>query len=320
MDRPLASSQQSTPGVASKFVSSAPASPESAHLLRQLTAGQMCMVAVGGSIGTGLLLGSGAAIQIAGPGVIISYVIGACIAFVVTMALGEMACRHPGAGSFGIYADLYLGEWAGFIVRNAYWFSIMISVSGELVAAATYTRFWFPNIPALVWIAVYAALLLFINLRQVGDFGAFEYWFAMIKVVIIFIFVLLGTALLVGHKVQAQYTSDGGFLPHGAAAPFLPLSFPLFILVRPGVVAVAFETSESWWRWWWNTSRRRTLSSTSLARRCLAGCWRGGSPWHRTSPCGAELRQRTWQPCPCTLLAEPSLRRWPWRELLRPLS
>src|SRR5947199_4630207 len=86
-------------------------------LKRQLTAGQMAMVAVGGSIGTGLLLGSGAAIQIAGPGVILSYVFGAAIAFVVTMALGEMACRHPAAGSFGIYADLYLGEWAGFIVR-----------------------------------------------------------------------------------------------------------------------------------------------------------------------------------------------------------
>src|SRR5438552_1039092 len=245
MERLLASSQQSTPGVASKSVSSAPASPESAHLRRQLTAGQMSMVAVGGSIGTGLLLGSGAAIQIAGPGVIISYIIGTCIAFVVTMALGEMACRHPGAGSFGIYADLYVGEWAGFIVRNAYWFSIMISVSGELVAAATYTRFWLPQVPALVWIAVYAALLLFINLRQVGDFGAFEYWFAMIKVVIIFIFVLLGTALLVGHKVQAQYTSDGGFLPHGAAAPLLALSFPLFSFLGTEMIAISSEEAAS---------------------------------------------------------------------------
>src|SRR5207302_9574596 len=133
MERPLASSQQSKPGIASKFVSSAPASPESAHLRRQLTAGQMSMVAVGGSIGTGLLLGSGAAIQIAGPGVIISYVIGALIAFVVTMALGEMACRHPGAGSFGIYADLYRAESAGSIVRNAYWLYISISLSAYLL-------------------------------------------------------------------------------------------------------------------------------------------------------------------------------------------
>src|SRR5207253_9880245 len=161
MERLLASSQQSTPGVASKFVSSAPASPESAHLRRQLTAGQMSMVAVGGSIGTGLLLGSGAAIQIAGPGVIISYVIGALIAFVVTMALGEMACRHPGAGSFGIYAHLYLAEWAGFIVRNAYRLSLLISVSAELAAAATYPPLSLPPAPALPRPAVHAAPLLF---------------------------------------------------------------------------------------------------------------------------------------------------------------
>src|SRR5437879_10682736 len=106
MERPLASSQQSTPGVASKFVSTAPASPESAHLRRQLTAGQMSMVAVGGSIGTGLLLGSGAAIQLAGPGVIISYVIGTCLAFAVTMALGAMACRDPADRSFRTFAEL----------------------------------------------------------------------------------------------------------------------------------------------------------------------------------------------------------------------
>src|SRR5438105_7844679 len=133
MERPLASSQQSTPGVASKFVSSAPASPESAHLRRQLTAGQMSMVAVGGSIGTGLLLGSGAAIQIAGPGIIISYVLGSLIAFAVTMALGEMASLHPAPGSFGVYADIYLNPWAGFVSRYGYWFSIAISISAELV-------------------------------------------------------------------------------------------------------------------------------------------------------------------------------------------
>src|SRR5256714_12112793 len=231
--------------VASKFVSSVPASPESGHLRRQLTAGQMAMVAVGGSIGTGLLLGSGAAIQIAGPAVIISYVRGALIAFAVTMALGEMACRHPGAGSFGIYADLYLGEWAGFIARNAYWFSIMISVSAELVAAATYTRFWFPRIPALLWIAVYAALLLFINLRQVGDFGGFEYWFAMIKVVTIFVFILLGAALLTGHKVQPHYTSEGGFLPHGMTGALLALSFPLFSFLGTEMIAISSEEAAS---------------------------------------------------------------------------
>jgi L-asparagine transporter-like permease len=95
------------------------------------------MLAVGGSIGTGLLLGSGAAINIAGPAVVLTYLNGAAIAFTVTMALGEMASAHPAAGSFGLYAELYLNDWAGFVVRYGYWFAIVIAVGAELVAAAT---------------------------------------------------------------------------------------------------------------------------------------------------------------------------------------
>src|ERR1700756_4783926 len=86
-------------------------------LRHQLSAGQMAMVAVGGSIGTGLLLGSAASMEIAGPGVILSYLLAAFINFTVTMALGELASVHPAAGSFGVYGDSYLNEWAGFIAR-----------------------------------------------------------------------------------------------------------------------------------------------------------------------------------------------------------
>src|SRR3954463_14991424 len=131
----------------------------------------MAMLAVGGSIGTGLLLGSGAAIRIAGPAVILSYVIGAAIAFTVTMALGEMASAHPAAGSFGIYAELYLNHWAGFVARYGYWFAVVIAVAAELVAAATYMRTWFPHVPAVIWIGLFAFLLLLINLRPVSDYG-----------------------------------------------------------------------------------------------------------------------------------------------------
>src|SRR5690242_21352585 len=134
-------------------------------LRRQLSAGQMAMLAVGGSIGTGLLLGSGAAINIAGPAVVLSYLIGAVIAFTVTMALGEMASAHPAAGSFGVYAELYLNNWAGFVARYGYWFAVVIAVGGELVAAATYMRVWFPNMAPVIWIGIFAVLLLLINLR-----------------------------------------------------------------------------------------------------------------------------------------------------------
>src|SRR5580693_3745019 len=86
-------------------------------LRHQLSAGQMAMVAVGGSIGTGLLLGSAAALEIAGPGVILSYALAAVINWTVAMALGELSSAHPAAGSFGLYGDLYLNQWAGFMAR-----------------------------------------------------------------------------------------------------------------------------------------------------------------------------------------------------------
>ena len=97
----------------------------------------MAMVAVGGSIGTGLLLGSGAAIQVAGPAVVVSYVLSAAISFTVAMALGEMSAMHPAAGSFGVYAELYLNRWAGFVARYGYWFSVVIAIGSEVVADGT---------------------------------------------------------------------------------------------------------------------------------------------------------------------------------------
>src|ERR1700733_7146415 len=113
-------------------------------LRHQLSAGQMAMVAVGGSIGTGLLLGSAAAMEIAGPAVILSFVLAGFISWTVTMALGELSSLHPAAGSFGLYADLYLNSWAGFISRAGYWIAISVSVGANLVASATYMRYWFP--------------------------------------------------------------------------------------------------------------------------------------------------------------------------------
>src|SRR5579883_2054910 len=93
-------------------------------LHHRLTAGQMAMVAVGGSIGTGLLLGSANAISLAGPSVILSFLLAGFINFTVACALGELACAHPAAGSFGVYGDLYLNDWAGFLSRGGYWATI----------------------------------------------------------------------------------------------------------------------------------------------------------------------------------------------------
>jgi len=201
------------------------------------------MVGVGGSIGTGLLLGSGAAARIAGPAVILSFAAAALITWTVTMALGEMASLHPSAGSFGTYAELYLNPWAGFISRYGYWLAIAIAIGGEMVASATYMHYWFPSVHAIVWIVVFAAGLLAVNLRTVGNYGRFEFWFAMIKLVTILAFIVLGAALLVGHRVAPQYTAAGGFFPNGHSAPLLAMSFSLFTFA--GIEMVAISSGES---------------------------------------------------------------------------
>src|SRR5262245_2056444 len=214
-----------------------------AGLRSQLSAGQMAMVAVGGSIGTGLLLGSGAAVQIAGPAVVLTYIAGALIAWTVTMALGEMASAHPAAGSFGVYAELYLNPWAGFVARYGYWFAVVIAVAAELVAAATYMSFWLPGVPAMLWIVTFSALLLGVNLRQVGDYGRFEYWFAMVKVATILLFIVIGAALLGAGRVAPEYTAAGGFFPNGALGPFWAVSFALFSFL--GIEMVAISSGEA---------------------------------------------------------------------------
>jgi L-asparagine transporter-like permease len=221
----------------------APTTNPEQGLLHQLSAGQMAMVAVGGSIGTGLLLGSAAAMEIAGPGVILSFILAAFLNFTVTMALGELASVHPAAGSFGIYGDLYLNEWAGFISRAGYWLAIAISIGAEVVAAATYMAYWFSSVPAMVWALAFSAVLLLINLRSVGNYGRFEFWFAMIKVVTIAAFIVLGASLLLGGRVTPQYTAHGGFLPKGALAPLFAMGFAIYTF--GGVEMVAITSGES---------------------------------------------------------------------------
>lgn len=203
----------------------------------------MTMVAVGGSIGTGLLLGSAPAIAIAGPGVIVSFLLAAFMTWLVTMALGELASTHPAAGSFGVYGDLYLNEWAGFISRAGYWAAIAMSVGAELVASATYMTYWFPRVPALAWIVLFSAVLVLINFRDVGDYGRFEFWFAMVKLVTIVAFIVIGGALLLGGRVAAQYMAQGGFLPQGPLSPLLAMLFALYTF--GGIEFVAITTGES---------------------------------------------------------------------------
>src|SRR5499427_5105886 len=157
-------------------------------LKRKLVPRQIAMMALGSAIGVGLLLGSTVTIRLAGPGVIVTYLFGALIALVMGYALAEMAVVHPVAGSFGVFADRYLSRWAGFAVRATYAFVQILAIGAEVTAVAIYFAFWFPGLPSWVWVAAIAALLVAINTAQVGVFGEFEYWFALIKVVAILAF------------------------------------------------------------------------------------------------------------------------------------
>jgi AAT family amino acid transporter len=203
----------------------------------------MTMVAVGGSIGTGLLLGSAAALEMAGPSVILSYIVAAFLAYTVAMALGELASMHPAAGSFGVYGELYLNQYLGFLCRAAYWASIAFSIGAELVASATYMTYWFPAVPGEVWVILFSALLLLVNQRSVGSFGRFEFWFSMIKFATIVAFILAGAALLFSDRVAPQYTAHGGFFPKGPIAPLLAVFIAIYTF--GGVEMLAVTTGES---------------------------------------------------------------------------
>ena len=223
--------------------SSGPSQFHEQGLRHQLSAAQMAMVAVGGSIGTGLLLGSGAAMEIAGPAAIFSFIAAAFINWTVAMALGELACAHPAAGSFGVYGDLYLNSVAGFIARAGYWVGLALAIGTEMIAAATYMSAWFPRMPAYFWIVVFGALLLAINLRSVGSYGRAEFWLSMIKLLTISAFILIGAALLASGRAVPQYNAQSGFFPTGLWAPVVALTYAIYSF--GGVEMVAVTTGES---------------------------------------------------------------------------
>jgi AAT family amino acid transporter len=219
-------------------------------LARQLNSRQLAMIAIGGAIGTGLFLGSSLAVRVAGPAVIVTYLMGAVIALLLTGALSEMAVAHPTAGSFGVYAELYVSKWAGFVVRYTYWAAQAIAIGGEATAVAIYCRWWFPRTPAWMWVVIAAAALIYINARSVGSFGEFEYWFSMVKVIAIVFFIVFGILTLSGYGKSPtsgieNLTSHGGFFPFGIRGAWLALVFVIFGFIGTETVAVAAGEAEN---------------------------------------------------------------------------
>lgn len=201
-------------------------------LKRALTQRQLTMMTIGGAIGVGLFLGSSVTVRLAGPGVIVSYLVCAVIALIVVYSIAEMAVTHPVTGSFGVYAQTYLNEWSGFAVRVTYGFVQILAIGAEVTAVAIYFAVWFSSVPQWVWVVAVSIGLVGINAMRVGSFGEFEYWFAILKVVTIVAFIVIGLALIfgLGHVRAigfANLTAHGGFVPNGFKGVWLAMSLTL---------------------------------------------------------------------------------------------
>jgi amino acid transporter, AAT family len=219
-------------------------------LHRRLNQRQLTMMAIGGAIGVGLFLGSSVTIRLAGPAVILSYLLGAGIALIMSYVLTEMAVVHPVAGAFGVYAEKYLNPWAGFSVRATYGAAQIIAIGAEVTAAGIYISYWLPNVPQWIWVVLVSAALVALNSMQVNRLGEFEYWFAMIKVAAIVAFIIVGVSLIFGvgprHALGlANLTQYGGFMPAGWKGVWLSLTITVTSYMGVEIIAVTAGEAQS---------------------------------------------------------------------------
>jgi amino acid transporter, AAT family len=218
-----------------------PLNEDEGGLRRRLSQRQLTMMAIGGAIGVGLFLGSSVTIRLAGPAVILSYLLGAGIALIMSYVLAEMAVVHPVAGAFGVYAEKYVNPWAGFAVRATYAIAQIIAIGAEVTAAAIYISFWYPDVPQWVWVVLVSAALVAVNSMQVNRLG--EYWFAMIKVTAIVAFIIVGLSLILGVGSRpaiglANLTRYGGFFPAGWKGVWLSLTITVTSYMGVEIISV----------------------------------------------------------------------------------
>ncbi|EHF3666343.1 amino acid permease [Listeria innocua] len=169
------------------------------EISRDLKTRHLSMIAIGGSIGTGLFLASGNAIHTAGPGgALVAYIaIGIMVYFLMT-SLGEMATYMPVSGSFSTYASRFVDPAFGFALGWNYWFNWAITLAVDISTAAIIVQFWLPNTPAWLWSAIFLLLIFGLNALSVKAYGESEYWFSIIKVATVIIFLIVGVLTIVG--------------------------------------------------------------------------------------------------------------------------
>jgi AAT family amino acid transporter len=227
------------------------------------------LMALGSTIGVGLFLGSASAIQIAGPSILLGYLLAGIVAFIVLRTLGEMAVHEPVAGSFAAYANTYVGPLAGYMVGWGYWTYWIVVGIAEVTAVGIYMGIWFPDTPQWIWALSSILMMGLINLIAVKVFGEFEFWFALIKVVAIVAMIALG-----GSVIFFGFTNDwnpiglanlwqhGGFFPNGISGMLLSLQMVLFAYVGIEMIGLSAGEAE-------NPRKTIPMAIDSLAWRIL---------------------------------------------------
>ncbi|MFJ9179733.1 amino acid permease [Streptomyces sp. NPDC102360] len=210
----------------------------------------LTMLGLGGVIGAGLFVGSGAGIAVAGPGIVVSYLIAGALAMLVMRMLGEMSAAMPASGSFSVHAERALGRWAGFSAGWLYWFMLVVVLAVEATGAAQIANGWVPGVPQWAWVLLFMVVFTVANLTAVKNFGEFEFWFAALKVFAIVAFLILGTLAIFGLLPDTDpvglthLTGDGGFLPHGWEGVVSGVLAVVFAFGGLEVVTIAAAESE----------------------------------------------------------------------------
>lgn len=222
----------------------------SAGLKRTLSGRQISMLAIGGVIGVGLFYGAEVSVKLAGPAVILDFVLCGVLVAIVMRSLGEMVVHSPVSGSFSYYASSALGPQMGFISAGMWWFFWIATVMSELAGIGKIAQFWAPGFP--VWLPGLIALTLFTgsNLLAVKIFGEIEFWFALLKILAIATFMVFGLMLMFtgvfsqGHiETITNLWTHGGFMPHGVLGIMMAMS--LVVQAYSGIETLAVEAGES---------------------------------------------------------------------------
>ncbi|MEI7085061.1 proline-specific permease ProY [Pectobacterium versatile] len=207
----------------------------SSKLKRGLSTRHIRFIALGSAIGTGLFYGSASAIQMAGPSVLLAYLIGGVVAYIIMRALGEMSVHNPQSSSFSRYAQDYLGPLAGYITGWTYCFEMLIVAIADVTAFGIYMGVWFPAVPHWVWVLSVVLIIGAINLMNVKAFGELEFWLSFFKVATIIIMIAAGIGIIIwGIGNEGEPTgihnlwSNGGFFSNGVMGMILSLQLVMF--------------------------------------------------------------------------------------------